>query len=219
MKTIKYTLATLMVAAIVAVVLVGCSKEKEPTPQQGNRKPIAMRTTSGEIVSLVDVGKIAEAMSSSKDLDNIVIESIEVQDKTDTEPYYLIVNFIDVENEAAYSTAFEGDYVEEIANYFYETEEFSKGNFGIMDRNGLKYKFESFNFVDPEPDYDPKGMWVTCNRSNCKEGTCKAHHFQCTSCEVDNPKIGYQCTPSDGWLIVVLEIIKKAIEIGLSVFP
>ncbi len=202
-----------MVALIVAIVCVGCSKEKEPTPQQGNRKPIAMRTTSGEIVSLVDIDKIAEAMSCSKDLDNIVIESIEVQDRTDTEPYYLIVNFIDVDNEAAYSTAFEGDYIEEITNYFYETEEFSKGNFGIVDRNGLKYKFENFNFVEPEPDYDPKGMWVTCIRTNCKEGTCKAHHFQCTDCDPNNPKITPTCSPTDGWFIIALRIIEVGVEI------
>lgn len=197
MKKIRYTLATLMVAAIVAAVLVGCKKEKEPLPQLEGRKPIAMRMPSGEIISTIDVEKLSVQFSNSKDLaDKIIVESVIIQDKTDNEPYYFIINYIDVENEVAYSSALEGNYVEEYANYFYLTKDVSEGNYGFEEIDGKIHKFENFEPVEPEPNYSPNGFWVNCKATNCVDGSCKAKHFHCTDCATQGGLCEYS---SLGW--------------------
>ena len=48
MKKVKYTLATLMVAAIVAVVLVGCKKEKEESNNQKTPQEMLVSTSEGK---------------------------------------------------------------------------------------------------------------------------------------------------------------------------
>ena len=201
MKTIKYTLATLMVAAIVAVVLVGCSKEKELTPQQDNRKPIAMRTTSGEIVSLVDCEKLTAQLGASKEYtDKYIVESVEVIDQTTEEPYYFIINLIDVENEKSHSIAYIGDFVEEISNTFYATKDFADGNYGFTDHNGDKHQFVNHNPVDPDPNCTLPGFWIDCTGEGCKNGTCKPKHFHCESCEsLDENNPGVCSFSGLGW--------------------
>ena len=95
MKTIKYTLATLMVALIVAVVCVACNKDKETPVQEANnnsdnepntevveRKPIAtMDTKTGKMTYYLTVDKLQEVLSQStsiKNNDNYIFESFEI---------------------------------------------------------------------------------------------------------------------------------------------
>ena len=111
-----------------------CKKqEAEIQPTYGDRPPLAMRTASGEIVSLVDCEKLTTQLNSSKDGENYVVESVEIVDKTDSEPYYFIINLIDVENEKSISCAYIGDYVEELSNVFYAVQDFHDGNYRITD--------------------------------------------------------------------------------------
>ena len=91
----------LFLALVIGILaFASCKKqEAEIQPTYGDRSPLAMRTASGEIVSLVDCEKLTTQLNSSKDGENYVVESVEIVDKTDSEPYYFIINLIDVENE------------------------------------------------------------------------------------------------------------------------
>ena len=58
MKTIKYTLAKFMVAAIVAVVLVGCKKENEPqNNNNGNPTEVAQQQNGDAVKRLLEFRK------------------------------------------------------------------------------------------------------------------------------------------------------------------
>ena len=61
MKTIKYTLAKFMVAAIVAVVLVGCKKEGEPQADNGNPTEINDYLNDEIVSRLVGFNKLVTA--------------------------------------------------------------------------------------------------------------------------------------------------------------
>ena len=181
-----------------------CKKqEAEIQPTPGNRTPLAMRTASGEIVSLVDCEKLTAQLNTSKDGENYIVESVEVIDKTDEQPYYFIVNLIDVEREKSISCAYIGDYVEELSNYFYAVEDFHNGNYRIADpQSGQECKFVNHNMVepnDPTPCYT-SGFWISCEGEGCKNGTCRPNYFTCPDCEsLDQGNPG-SCTFSGlGW--------------------
>ena len=181
-----------------------CKKqEAEIQPTSGDRNAIAMRTASGEIVSLVDCEKLTTQLNTSKDGENYIVESVEVVDKTDSEPYYFIVNLIDVEREKSISCAYIGDYVEELSNYFYAVEDFHNGNYRIADpQSGQECKFVNHNMVepnDPTPCYT-SGFWISCEGEGCKNGTCRPNYFTCPDCEsLDQGNPG-SCTFSGlGW--------------------
>lgn len=199
-----------------------CKKqEAEIQPTYGDRPPLAMRTASGEIVSLVDCEKLTTQLNSSKDGENYVVESIEIVDKTDSEPYYFIINLIDVENEKSISCAYIGDYVEELSNVFYAVQDFHDGNYRITDcKTGQQGKFVNHNMVEPN-DPTPcttSGFWISCEGEGCKNGTCKPHYFTCTDCEESpsNQNGPATCTMSGlGWgstlIIGILSSILGAI--------
>lgn len=181
-----------------------CKKqEAEIQPTSGDRTPLAMRTTSGEIVSLVDCEKLTTQLNTSKDGENYIVESVEVVDKTDSEPYYFIVNLIDVEREKSISCAYIGDYVEEVSNIFYAVEDFEQGNYRVTDyQTNQEFKFVNHNNVepnDPTPCYT-SGFWISCEGEGCKNGTCRPNYFTCPDCEsLDQGNPG-ACTFSGlGW--------------------
>ncbi|MBO4532024.1 MAG: hypothetical protein J5767_15445 [Paludibacteraceae bacterium] len=181
-----------------------CKKqEAEIQPTSGDRTPLAMRTTSGEIVSLVDCEKLTTQLNTSKDGENYIVESVEVVDKTDSEPYYFIVNLIDVEREKSISCAYIGDYVEEVSNIFYAVEDFEQGNYRVTDyQTNQEFKFVNHNNVepnDPTPCYT-SGFWISCEGEGCKNGTCKPHYFHCPDCESLDANNPGACTFSGlGW--------------------
>lgn len=195
--------------ALVAVSLAFASCKKQETPSSttlpDGRTPIAMRTASGDIVSLVDSEKLTAQLNAKKDGENYIVESVEIVDKTDSEPYYFIVNLIDVEREKSISCAYIGDYVEELSNIFYAVEDVENGNYRITDyKTGQECKFVNHNLVEPN-DPTPchtSGFWISCEGEGCKNGTCKPHYFRCNECEpwpVD-PNNPPSCTMSGlGW--------------------
>ena len=199
-----------------------CKKQDaEIQPNTGDRNPIAMRTASGDIVSLVDCEKLTARLNSSKDGENYIVESVEVIDKTDNQPYYFIINLIDVEREKSISCAYIGDYVEELSNVFYAVEDFAAGNYKITDcKTGQQGKFVNHSLVEPN-DPTPcttSGFWISCEGEGCKNGTCRPHYFTCPDCEEspNNQNGPATCTMSGlGWgssfLIGVLGSILGAI--------
>ncbi|MCQ2303218.1 MAG: hypothetical protein MJZ94_11430 [Bacteroidales bacterium] len=78
MKTIKYTLATLMVATIVAVVLVGCKKENEPqNNNNGNPTEVAQQQNGDAVERIVNFKKqlaYYKANSGIKDGEKVSLE-------------------------------------------------------------------------------------------------------------------------------------------------
>ena len=181
-----------------------CKKENaEIQPTTGDRTPLAMRTASGDIVSLVDCEKATARMNNTKNADRYIVESVEVIDKTDDEPYYFIINLIDVETEKSISCAYIGDYVEELSNYFYAVEDFHNGNYRVVDyQTGQECKFVNHNFVepnDPTPCYT-NGFWISCEGEGCMNGTCRPRWFRCPGCESVNPNNPGVCSMSGlGW--------------------
>lgn len=176
-----------LMLAVCLLAFASCKKqEAEIQPTPGDRTPLAMRTASGDIVSLVDCEKLTAQLNASKDGENYIVESVEVIDKTDEQPYYFIINLIDVEREKSISCAYIGDYVEEISNCFYAVQGFHDGNYRIADpQSGEERKFVNHNMVDPNdptPCYT-SGFWISCEGEGCKNGTCRPNYFTCPDCE------------------------------------
>ena len=175
-----------------SLAFVSCKKDENKPQNNDKRTPLAMRTASGDIVSLVDCEKLTAQMKTSKDYaDNFVVESVEIIDKTSEEPYYFLINLIDVESGKSISSAYIGEFVEEESNIFYAVKDFEDGNYGLTDKDGQQYKFENHNLVEPGPCMT-HGFWINCEGEGCKYGTCRPKHFHCKPCEdahnnPDNP--------------------------------
>lgn len=210
--------------AVCLLAFASCKKqEAEIQPATGDRNAIAMRTASGDIVSLVDCEKLTAQLNTSKDGENYIVESVEVIDKTldpntgELQPYYFIINLIDVENEKSISCAYIGDYVEELSNYFYAVQDFQDGNYRIADpQSGEERKFVNHYMVepnDPTPCYT-SGFWISCEGEGCRNGTCRPNYFTCPDCESLNPENPGACTFSGlGWgsgliITVVTSVIR-----------
>ena len=98
MKTIKYTLAKFMVAAIVAVVLVGCKKENEPQADNGKPTELTIPQDNGALARLMQFRKQEQlyhenpAMKSGETLtiDEAMLNIADLFNATYTEPeeYY-----------------------------------------------------------------------------------------------------------------------------------
>lgn len=175
--------------ALVIGTLAFASCKKQETPSANNdRTPLAMRTASGDIVSLVDSEKLTAQLQASQaskgDADRYVVESVQVVDRTDEEPYYFIINLIDVEEEKTISCAYIGDFVEEEQNIFYATQGFEEGNYRITDRDGQQFKFKNHDLTtpnDPAPCYT-SGVFISCEGEGCANGTCRPRWFHCPPC-------------------------------------
>lgn len=182
---------------VFGLAFVSCKKDENKPTQQNDRKPLAVRTASGDIMSLVDAEKLTARLNASKDGENYIVESVEIVDKSDEEPYYFIINLLDIENEKSISCAYIGDYVEELSNVFYAVEDFEKGNYRVTDcKTGQECKFVNHTLVEPgepTPCYT-SGFWIKCEGEGCRNGTCKPRFFRCPDCDPypvdpDNPPV------------------------------
>ena len=105
MKTIKYTLATLMVALVVAVVFVGCKKEKISIQPNDEGKNVIATMINGQMNYLISVenmqAKIDAYTYNTKNTDRYIIEDwhIENGDGTPQNPLTLVISIMDVEKE------------------------------------------------------------------------------------------------------------------------
>lgn len=174
--------------ALVIGTLAFASCKKQETPSANNdRTPLAMRTASGDIVSLVDCEKLTKQLQAQKNENNrFVIESVFIKDKTDDQPYYFVVKLLDIQTEATISCAYVGDFVEEDSNVFYAVKDFEDGNYKVTDPNGDEFKFKNHNLVepnDPEPEMEPiHGFWIACEGRGCTNQSCVPNYFRCTEC-------------------------------------
>ena len=170
MKKLRYILATLMVAAIVAVVFVGCKKEKETPVQEASnnsdnqpntevveRKPIAvLDNNSGLINTFISVEAINEKLNESHsvfkgDANRFVVETIEVLDSVphdkDVKGEIKII-ILDTEEECSYSIwcmkSFIVKDVKEQQVDYYLDENVANGNFNIAFKEGDTYYIADF---------------------------------------------------------------------------
>lgn len=180
----------LFLAFVIGTLALASCKKQETPSANSDRTPLAMRTASGDIVSLVDSEKLTAQLQASQaskgDADRYVVESVQVVDRTEEEPYYFIINLIDVEEEKTISCAYIGDFVEEEQNIFYATRGFEQGNYRLTDRNGEQFKFVNHNMVDPN-DPTPEtgavpGFFISCTGEGCANGTCRPRWFRCPPC-------------------------------------
>lgn len=193
------------------IAFTSCKKEQTTSSNQlpDGRTPIAMRDASGNIVNLVKVEDFQQRfneMSTTKG-DNIVIESYHITEPTDEHPYFLTVDYIDVDEEKSYSIALIGDYVEEFMNYLYMTNDLKSGNFEFCTRKADQSKavVKYTNGVvevneDPTPDMLPPSWCVRCDKQYCAAGTCKPSgghgDYFCSDCTPAVPGGCEGCQPS-----------------------
>ena len=170
MKNLKYIMATLMVALIVAVVCVACNKDKETPVQEANnnsenepntevveRKPIAVfDKNTGVMTTLIDINSLNAQMkefyASRGDTDRYVIESVEV---LDTVPYdknvtgEIKIIILDTEDECSYSIWCMKSYtikdVKEHRVDYYVDEIVASGNFDFAFKSIDRYFVANFD--------------------------------------------------------------------------
>lgn len=182
-----------------------CKKqEADIQPQHGDRTPIAMRDASGNIVSTVSIDEIQARFNQTAERgdENIVIESYRITEPTADHPYFLTIDYIDANEEKAYSVAFIGEYVEEIMNYYYMTNDMKTGNFSVQTRKDNQSKaLVTFTNGEvevndnPTPDMLPPSWCVRCEKQFCQQGTCAptgGHgDYYCSDCVSTAPE-GHQ---------------------------
>ena len=185
-----------------------CKKqEAEIQPQVGDRTPIAMRDASGNIVNLVNVDEFQARFNKTATRDeNIVIESFRITEPTVDRPYMLTIDYIDVNEEKSYSVAVIGDYVEEIANYLYMTNDLKSGNFEVCTRKAdqskavVKYTNGTVEINEnPTPEMLPPSWCVKCDKQYCASGSCTptgGHgDYYCSDCQPAVPGGCDMCEP------------------------
>lgn len=204
MKKFRYLVATLMIAAIVAVVLAGCKKEKSNETQSNNgdateevvRKPIATRDMkTGEItysLSMEDLQACFDKVFSSKgENNNYIIESVQIEgtNAKDSDDSMLVISAIDTESEKAYKTCLNKGFIDEVEEngtviYYFEND-FESGNFSLFSRNydgTFEISFSNFQIIniisvsDSVIDYsaNPK-VTITCESQGCPNGGCSVY--------------------------------------------
>lgn len=200
MKKVKYILATLMVAAIVAVVLVGCKKEKETENQANNgnateeveRKPIAtMDMKTGKMTYNISLGELQNALDESfalkGDEGRYIFESFEIVQPNSKDENKSGIKFsvIDTEEETSSTDLlYDGYLKKETENdtlFYYLDEDFVKGNYSfitfmgdgalkIFVENGIAIGYEEV----PQDSLlvgSNGGKWhVECEAHNCSGG-------------------------------------------------
>lgn len=189
----KEVLFSLLV--ICAVTFSSCKKEGCVKSQQNSeiRQCLATRSSDGQIINALSPEQVTAIINGDKKTQEFVIESYSIIDKTDSNPYYVIFHYIDLNDNEAYSSALIGDYIEEIMNEFYVTEEVASGNTSFRLSNDSIVQFVDRKEVQPEKGVVPPGVFMTCRKRHCKEGSCEprgeGHNFHCTECQ---PKQGHQ---------------------------
>lgn len=203
-----------LVLCIGLLAFASCKKE-DPKPQDNNNKvALAMRSSSGDIVSLVDCEKVMQQMrndNATKDLsENYILESVQVIDKTDDKPFCFVISLLDVENETTVRLSYIGDFVEEEDNIIYAAEEFARGNYKIIEpygeeydpeAEGDEYTFANHKLVNgSKQDGVMTGFWVKCESRGCSNASCMPNYFKCTDCQSSSPDDPGVCQRSwAGW--------------------
>lgn len=210
---IKHLFFALMACSLA---FVSCKKEEAKTePAPGDRTPIAMRDVSGNIVSTVNIDEIQARFNqtATRADENIVIESYRITEPTDEHPFFLTIDYIDVAEEKSYSVAIIGDYIDEIMDLYYKTNELQTGNFSMQARKSsqdqskvlITYTNGEFKVnEDPLPDMLPPSWCVRCDKQYCASGSCTptgGHgDYFCSDCVPnipgDCPECQIQCNAS-----------------------
>ena len=178
---------------VFSLAFVSCKKD-EAKPQNDNRTPVAMRNASGQIINMKSVEDVqSELQQITKDSDRFVLESYSITEPTSQDPWFITIDYIDVEEEDSYSISLIGDYVEEVQNYIYLTKDVENGNFSFKESQSqsiVKYDNGQPTVIDdPTPIMQPGGIFVSCRRGdNCKRGSCRAVRvgpgdYTCSDCE------------------------------------
>ena len=189
-----------LVLCISLLAFASCKKEDTKPQDNNNKVALAMRSSSGDIVSLVDCEKLTEEMKSYKGLeDTFIVESVDILDKTAEDPYCFRINMIDVQNERTVSIGYVGDFVEEVNDIFYAVEDFENGNYKVTEQNGNAYRFVNHELAEPG-ESRTCGFWIKCEGEGCRNGTCQTHYFRCTECESVNAENPGVCSKAGlGW--------------------
>ena len=220
-----------MVAAIVAVVLVGCKKEKETPKTETNdsnvqRKPIAVFDNNSELITtFINTEavnkKLKESFFVHKDNANrFVVESVEVLDSV---PHNKDVKgeikftILDTEEESSYSVWCMKSFIVKDVNEqkveYYLDENVANGNFNIAFEEGDTYYVadfigDSLSIHEVGPlEYGSCPWYIfTCRSTNCanscdKQGT--ALHAYCKPCPYSN---GGECNSDFTGIKVVISI-------------
>lgn len=193
--------------ALVACTLAFASCKKQDAeiqPKPGERAPIAMRDASGNIVSTVNIDEIQARFNqtATRADENIVIESYRITEPTDDHPFFLTIDYIDVAEEKSYSVALIGDYIDEIMNLYYKTNELQAGNFSMQAKNAEQRRIlvtytngEAEVNEDPIPDMLPPSWCVRCDKQYCASGSCSPSgghgDYFCSDCQ---PAVPGGCT-------------------------
>lgn len=214
MKNLKYIMATLMVALAVAVVFVGCKKDKDepdgnPAPTE-TRKPIAMMDNkTGEIQYSFSPDELQTSLDSycetKSDGGNYILESfelIESQQKGCNDEKEIKCSIIDTENERSSTTWLGSGFLEteesDGMTYFYINSEIMEGTFTFTSYSNdstylLQIKNGEVTFQTPNDSLlvtSPFNYVVACESRNCKTGSCTRVHnskgWTCSPCQPDS---------------------------------
>ena len=197
-----------MVALVVAVVFVGCKKDKETAVQEANnnsdnqpntevveRKPIAtMDAKTGKMTYYITVDKLQEVLSQStsiKNNDNYIFESFEIvslDSKSEAEKG-LRFSVLDTETEESYLSFLNFGFLEKMTVndsiiYFF-SEDVENGNFTYIDIRkelGVKYTLSNFQVIEAEIIPDSLMCYYSGPRPKVSV-TCHNHGCKLSSCD------------------------------------
>lgn len=207
MKNLKYIMATLMVALIVAIVCVACNKDKETPVQEANnnsenepntevveRKPFATRNLkTGEVTYTYDLEEyqvLFDEIMGVKDEDSpYIVESIEIIDelsKSEISDLALMCSIIDCNKECSYVSWLSKDFFDiindENNSYYYYKEEVLDGEFEF-----LNYSKTGTYLISVEGNHYTAELWNEISKSNKppkqRQVSCDKEDCQLRTCE------------------------------------
>ena len=222
MKNLKYIMATLMVALIVAVVCVACNKDKETPVQEANnnsenepntevveRKPIAVfDKNTGTMTSLIDIdtlnAKLNEVCATRGEANRYVFESIEVLDSVpfNNEIMAVIkVVILETETESSNSAWFANGFIEKFIEnnvYYYSDQKLTNGEFKYLTKKAEGTELVTLSngvIINSIPVAD--SLLSYSNRPPQYPWELECHRQNCgEGCQVslDRPTYSYVCS-------------------------
>ena len=216
MKNLKYIMATLMVALVVAVVCVACNKDKETPVQEANnnsdnepntevveRKPIAtMDMKTGEITYSFCMDELQHAICqqlSSKDSNRYYLETVEIVDEIPVEDTIFTgikIVLLDTDTENSITIWASNTFIEKVVNNttvnYYLANDVADGNYSFETYGKTNYtvNVENKKLVNIMPCQQPSGpiFCITCTSHLCERG-CEPFKMTWT---------GWTCTECKG---------------------
>ena len=159
-----------MVALVVAVVFVGCKKEKETPVQEANnnsenkpdtevveRKPIAIYdNATGQMTNYFDLAEIQqktnETLAAKTNTNKFVIESVQIEDSNPTDVSVnpeIRITILDTDEEVSYTMWYMEHFVDKKVNanqtHYYQNQEVDSGVYEFAYRIGDTYYKASVN--------------------------------------------------------------------------